>query len=242
MLIPLIDVIHLKKHYPRRNGFFAKANDPVRAVDGVDLQIFAGETVALVGESGSGKTTLAQCLFRITKPSAGGVRFQGEEVWKMSKNDLQRFRRQAQFIFQDADAALNPRLSVGRVIAEPLIAHGMLEKKKAHQRADELLRQVGLSEHHFSALPGELSGGQRHRVVIARALALQPKFLAADEPFSCLDVLAKSRLLDLFVALQKQFNLTYFFISHDLDLVRQICHRVFVMRQGKIVDVQNGPP
>jgi ABC-type glutathione transport system ATPase component len=160
----------------------------------------------------------------------------------MPKKDLQRFRRQAQVIFQDADAALNPRLSVGRVIAEPLIAHRMLEKKKAHQRAAELLRQVGLSEHYFSALPNELSCGQRHRVVIARALALQPKFLAADEPFSSLDVLAKSRLLDLFVALQKQFNLTYFFISHDLDLVRQICHRVFVMRQGKIVDVQTAPP
>jgi ABC-type glutathione transport system ATPase component len=160
----------------------------------------------------------------------------------MPKKDLQRFRRQAQFIFQDADAALNPRLSVGRVIAEPLIAHRLLEKKMAHQRADELLRQVGLSENHFSALPGELSCGQRHRVVIARALALQPKFLAADEPFSSLDVLAKSRLLDLFVTLQKQFNLTYFFISHDLELVRQICHRVFVMRQGKIVDAQTGPP
>jgi ABC-type glutathione transport system ATPase component len=242
MLQPLIDIFHLKKYYPRCNGLFNKSKEPVRAVDGVDLQIFSGETVALVGESGSGKTTLAQCLFRITKPSAGGIRFQGEEVWAMPKKDLQRFRRQAQVIFQDADAALNPRLSVGRVIAEPLIAHRMLEKKKAHQRAAELLRQVGLSEHYFSALPNELSCGQRHRVVIARALALQPKFLAADEPFSSLDVLAKSRLLDLFVALQKQFNLTYFFISHDLDLVRQICHRVFVMRQGKIVDVQTAPP
>jgi ABC-type glutathione transport system ATPase component len=231
---PLIDIIHLKKHHHRHNGVFAKSEEPVRAVDGVDLQIFPGETVALIGESGSGKTTLASCLFRIVKPTAGKIYFKGEEVWTLEGENLQRFRRQAQFIFQDAEAALDPRQTIGSAVAEPVIAHGLLEKKSARDRACELLQQVGLSERHFHSLPKELSSGQRHRAVIARALALQPKFIAADEPFSSLDVLAKSRLLDLFLSLQQQFELTFLIISHDLALVQKWCDRVVMMHAGRL--------
>jgi len=249
---PLVDIVQLKKYYPRRKDLFvpffgtpqngAKAPDGVRAVDEVSLQIFAGETVALIGESGSGKTTLAHCLFRLTQPTAGNILFRGREVWAMNRDELNEFRRQAQFIFQDAGAALNPRLTVGSVIAEPLIAHRVLEKKPAQHRGRELLQQVGLSEQHFNALPGELSSGQRHRVVIARALALQPQFIVADEPFSSLDVLNKSRLLDLFVSLQRQFELTYLLISHDLSFVNQWCNRIAIMHQGKIVETKTRKP
>jgi ABC-type glutathione transport system ATPase component len=236
---PLIDVLHLKKHYPRRNGLFHKSTEPVRAVDGVDLQIFPGETVALIGESGSGKTTLAHCLLRIVKPTAGKIYFKEEEVWALEGENLQRFRRQAQFIFQDAEAALDPRQTIGSAVAEPLIAHGLLEKKAAHDRARLLLQQAGLDQRHFEALPSELSSGQRHRAVIARALALQPKLIVADEPFSSLDVLAKSRLLDLFLSLQKRFELALLVISHDLALVREWCDRMLVMREGKIGEAQS---
>jgi ABC-type glutathione transport system ATPase component len=235
---PLIDILHLKKYYPRHNGVFAKSKEPVRAVDGADLQIFPGETVALLGASGSGKTTLAHCLFRLAEPTAGNVFFRGRDVWAMNREELKTFRRQAQFIFQDADAALNPRLTAGNAVAEPLIAHRQFERKPARQRALDLLHQVGLSEQHFHALPGELSCGQRHRVVIARALALQPKFIAADEPFAALDVLTKSRLLELFISLQHQFGLTCFIISHDLSLVKRWCNRIAVMQQGKIVEIK----
>ena len=243
---PLVDIVQLKKYHPRRSGLFvprfatpqngAVAPDEVRAVDEVSLQIFPGETVALIGESGSGKTTLAHCLFRLTPPTAGKILFRGRDVWAMPRDDLKEFRRQAQFIFQDAGAALNPHLTVGSAIAEPLIAHRVLAKKPAQQHARELLQQVGLSEQQFNALPGELSSGQRHRAVIARALALQPRFIVADEPFSSLDVLNKSRLLDLFIALQRQFALTFLFISHDLSLVHQWCNRIVIMHQGKIVE------
>jgi ABC-type glutathione transport system ATPase component len=234
---PLIDILHLKKHYPRRNGLFNKSSEPVRAVDDVSFQIFSGETVALIGESGSGKTTLAHCLLRLARPTAGSIRFENEEVWALQGENLRRFRRQAQFIFQDAEAALNPRRTAGSAIAEPLIAHGVLAKKGAHARSRALLQEAGLSERHFEALPSELSSGQRHRVVIARALALQPKLIVADEPFASLDVLAKSRLLDLFLSLQKQFDLTLLVISHDLALVRQWCSRAVMMRAGRIVEV-----
>ncbi len=233
---PLVNILDLKKHYPRRNGLCNKSKEPVRAVDGVDLQIFPGETVALIGESGSGKTTLAHCLFRIVEPTGGKIYFKGKEVGALEGENLQRFRRQAQFIFQDAEAALDPRQTIGSAVAEPLIAHGLLEKKSAQDRARELLQQVGLGERHANSLPRELSSGQRHRAVIARALALQPNFIAADEPFSSLDVLAKSRLLDLFRSLQQQFELTSLIISHDLALVRKWCDRVITMRAGRIVD------
>ncbi len=235
---PLIDILHLKKYYLRRHGFFTKSTEPVRAVDGVNLKIFLGETVALIGESGSGKTTLAHCLLRIVKPTAGKIYFRGEEVWALQGEKVQQFRRQAQFIFQDADAALNPRRTVGSAIAEPLIAHGLLAKKAAHERACTLLQQAGLDPQCADSLPSELSSGQRHRAVIARALALQPKLIVADEPFSSLDVLAKSRLLDLFLALQRQFDLTLLVISHDLALVQQWCDRVLIMRAGKIAEAQ----
>ncbi len=236
MPAPLVDIHGLSKCYARRNGVFAKSVAPVHAVQGVDLQILPGEKVALIGESGSGKTTLAHCLFRLTRPSAGKIYFQGQEVWAMKGEDLKNFRRQAQFIFQDAETALNPRLTIGDAIAEPCLVHRRLDKKKARHRALELLQHVGLSEYHSSALPRELSSGQRHRAVIARALALQPQFIAADEPFSSLDVLTKSRLLHLFDSLQRQFGLTYFFISHDLPLVAQWSHRLVVMHEGRIVE------
>lgn len=233
--LPLIEIVQLKKYYARRRGLFGDSSNPVRALDEVSLRIFPGETVALLGESGSGKTTLAHCLFRLAAPTAGKIFFEGRDVWAMKQEELQRFRRQAQFIFQDADAALNPRLTVGPAIAEPLLAHRLFGQKPARQRALELLQLVGLEEQHFHALPRELSYGQRHRAVIARALALEPKFIAADEPFSSLDVLTKSRLWDLFLSLQRQFGLTYFFISHDLALVQRFAHRVVRMQCGKIV-------
>ena len=238
---PLVDIVQLKKYYPRRKSLLPKTPEAVRAVDDASLQIFTGETVALLGESSSGKTTLAHCLFRLTPPTAGRILFHGREVWSMQRDDLKQFRRQAQFIFQDAGAALNPHLTVGSAIAEPLLAHCILEKKNAEQRTHELLQQVGLSAQHFDALPGELSSGQRHRVVIARALALQPKFIVADEPFSSLDVLNKSRLLDLFISLQHQLGLTCLFISHDLGLVKKFCNRFIVMHQGKVVDGHFNP-
>lgn len=239
---PLVEIIDLKKYYPCRHRFWSKPLAPVRAVDGVSLQIFPGETVALVGKSGSGKTTLMHCLFRIITPTAGRIFFNGADVWSLAGENLNRFRRQAQFIFQDAEAALNPRLPVGRAIAEPLLAHRLLERKTAFAQARALLHAVGLNECYCEALPGALSCGQRHRVVIARALALQPKFIVADEPFSSLDVLNKSRLLDLFISLRDQFSLTYFFISHDLSLVNQWCNRIAVMQEGKIVEIKARTP
>lgn len=242
---PLVDIIQLQKYYPRRKSltqFFqnwqnrAEANRGVQAINAVSLQIFPGESVALIGESGSGKTTLAHCMFRLTPPTSGKILFRDRDIWMMERAELLEFRRHAQFIFQDAGAALNPLLCVGSAITEPLQAHHMLEKKFALQRAYELLRQVGLSEQHVNARPSALSSGQRHRVVIARALALQPQFIVADEPFSALDVLNKSRLLDLFISLQRQLNLTCLFISHDLALVKKFCTRIIVMHQGKVVD------
>lgn len=234
MLAPLVDIRCLSKCYTRGNGIFAKSAVPVHAVQEADVQIFPGESVALIGESGSGKTTLAHCLFRLTRPTAGKIFFQGREVWAMQGEELMSFRRQAQFIFQDAEAALHPRLTIGNAIAEPCVAHRQLDKKQARQRTLDLLQQVGLHEAHYHALPGELSSGQRHRVIIARALALQPKFIAADEPFASLDLITKSRLIDLFAALQQQHRLTYFFISHDLPLVQHWCDRIILMQQGRV--------
>jgi peptide/nickel transport system ATP-binding protein len=230
---PLVEIVNLKKHFVR-SQLGAGTPERIRALDGANLQIFPGEIVGLAGESGSGKTTLLKCLFRITKLTSGQIFFMGKSISTFNSQNLLQFRRQAQLIFQNPDTALNPRLKIGNLIAEPLIAHRLSDRKSGLDCAREILDQVGLNAQLCKSYVAELSVGQRQRVLIARALILRPKLLAADEPFSNLDVLAKSRILDLLLTLKERFGLTYFLVSHDLRLIEDICDRIAVIRDGKI--------
>ncbi|MDO7848881.1 ABC transporter ATP-binding protein [Hymenobacter sp. M29] len=237
---PLLEVKNLQVYFPLRKGFFRRATDYVRAVDDVSFTLYPGETIGLVGESGCGKTTLGRALLRLTEPTAGSILFEGTDLAKLSSGDLRRRRRDLQLVFQDPYAALNPMLTVGEAIWEPMRVHnvgGTRQQQKA--KVLELLRTVGLRDEHFQRYPHEFSGGQRQRICIARALALQPKLIVCDESVSALDVSVQAQVLNLLNDLKREFGITYLFITHDLSVARFMSDRLLVMHQGRIVE--SGP-
>lgn len=234
--LPLLAVRDLVKHFPVRRGLLRRTVGAVRAVDGVTLEILAGETVGLVGESGSGKTTLARAVLRLDPPTAGGVRFDGVDLAQLPPGALRRTRRDLQMIFQDPFASLDPRMKVGRTVEEPLAVHGLGTAQERTLRVRELLDRVGLDPRFAARYPHELSGGQRQRVGIARALATAPRLIVADEPISALDVSIQAQIVNLMEDLKEEMGLTYLFIAHDLSMVRHVSHRVAVLYLGRLVE------
>lgn len=234
---PLVEIKNLKKYFPITRGLiFQRETGAVKAVDGVNLSIKKGETLGLVGESGCGKSTTGRTILQLQKPTAGEVWFDGRNLVNLKGEELRRMRRRFQMIFQDPYASLNPRMTVGSIVAEPLTVHNIAHGREAQDRVEELLRVVGLDPYFVSRYPHEFSGGQRQRVGIARALAVNPDFIVCDEPISALDVSIRAQILNLLEHLQEQFSLTYLFIAHDLAVVRHISDRVAVMYLGKIVE------
>ncbi|SER46862.1 ABC transporter ATP-binding protein [Pedobacter rhizosphaerae] len=235
---PLLSIKNLCKWYPINNSLFGKPKDFVKAVDDLTFEVYPGETLGLVGESGCGKTTLGRTILRLIEPTSGQIYFIGEDITHIGKTALRNLRKDIQIIFQDPYASLNPRISVGQSIMEPLIVHQLYPNDTIRkEKVLALLDKVGLKEEHFNRYPHELSGGQRQRVVIARALALQPKFIICDESVSALDVSVQAQVLNLLKDLQKEFGLTYIFISHDLAVVKHISDRIIVMNKGKIEEL-----
>lgn len=234
---PLLRVENLQVYFPVTKGIFGKVVDYVKAVDNVSFTLYPGETVGLVGESGSGKTTTGRAILRLIEPTGGRVVFMGKEVTELSAEELRRLRRHMQIIFQDPYSSLNPRLTVGTALTEPLLFHKIAQNpKEAKEKAIELLEKVGLEADHFYRYPHEFSGGQRQRIAIARALAVQPKFIICDESVSALDVSVQAQVLNLLLDLQEQFGLAYLFISHDLSVVKFMSDRLLVMNQGQVVE------
>ncbi len=234
--MPLLEVRHLSKDFSRRKGLFGKGAT-VHAVDDVSFSIDKGETFGLVGESGSGKTTTGRCILRLIEPSAGEVLFDGRDVLKLSRGDLRRARRDMQIVFQDPYSSLNPRMRVADIVEEPLIIHKLGSKPERRERVKQLFGLVGLNPDHLLRYPHEFSGGQRQRIGLARALALNPSLIIADEPVSALDVSVQAQVVNLLMELQERLKLTYLFIAHDLRLVQHICNRVAVMYLGRIVEM-----
>jgi oligopeptide/dipeptide ABC transporter ATP-binding protein len=236
---PLVEVRDLVKHFPLTRGvIFQKQVAAVRAVDGVTFEVRRGQTFGLVGETGCGKSTTARLLVKLLEPTGGSIHFEGEDVTGIEGERLQRFRRDVQMIFQDPYSALNPRKTVGSIVAEPLEIHRLASGREERKRAVKgLMEQVGLNPEHYNRYPHEFSGGQRQRIGIARALALRPKLIVADEPVSALDVSIQSQILNLLRRLQRELDLTLVLISHDLAVIRHMCERVAVMYLGKIVEL-----
>jgi len=232
----LLEVRDLKVHFPIKGGLFSRTVGYVHAVDGVSFEIKAGETLGLVGESGCGKTTTGRAVLRLVEPTGGSIRFEGQDLLKLNKQQMRAMRREMQIIFQDPYGSLNPRMSVGEIIAEPLIIHGIGTPREREARVRQLLEVVGLASYHMRRFPHEFSGGQRQRIGIARALALNPKLIVADEPVSALDVSIQSQILNLLEQLQEEFKLTYLFIAHGLNVIRHISDRVGVMYLGVMVE------
>lgn len=233
----LIEVKGLKKYFPIKGGFFNKTVKHVKAVDNIDFFIKKGETLGIVGESGCGKSTTGRAILRLHEPSAGEINFEGTDLMKLEHEALRKKRRDMQLIFQDPYSSLNPRLTVGDIIGEPIEIHEKLPSKQKLERVKELLDLVGLSPYHVRRYPHEFSGGQRQRIGIARAIALNPKFIVADEAVSALDVSIQAQVINLFQELQQKLDLTYMFISHDLSVVKHISDRIAVMYLGKIVEM-----
>jgi oligopeptide transport system ATP-binding protein len=234
--MPLLEVRHLSKQFSRKNGLFGKPG-VVHAVDDVSFSIEKGETFGLVGESGSGKTTTGRCILRLIEPTGGEVIFDGRDVLKLSRGDLRRARRDMQIVFQDPYSSLNPRMRVAEIVEEPLVIHKLGSTAERRARVMELFELVGLNPDHLARYPHEFSGGQRQRIGVARALALNPSLIIADEPVSALDVSVQAQVVNLLMDLQARLKLTYLFIAHDLRLVEHICGRVAVMYLGRIVEM-----
>ena len=233
----LVEVRNLKKHFPITSGIFSKISGHVRAVDGVSLTIREGETLGLVGESGCGKTTAGRSILRLIEPTEGQVRFDGTDVLGLSRKGLRAIRRQMQIIFQDPYSSLNPRMTVGGMLSEALKIHKLARGRSLRTRISELLDMVGLRPDYARRYPHEFSGGQRQRIGIARALAVNPRFIVADEPVSALDVSIQAQIINLLQDLQDRLGLTYLFVAHDLSVVRHISDRVAVMYLGRIVEI-----
>jgi oligopeptide transport system ATP-binding protein len=234
----LLKVRNLKKYFPINSGFLIqRQTGAVKAVDGLDFDVFQGETLGLVGESGCGKSTTGRTILQLYRPTEGTVDFEGKDLAKMQGEELRKMRRKMQMIFQDPYASLNPRMTVGRIIAEPLEVHNVGTPKERTDRVQYLLERVGLNPYYVNRYPHEFSGGQRQRIGIARALALNPTLIVADEPISALDVSIQAQVVNLLQDLQEELGLTYLFIAHDLSMVRHLCDRVAVMYLGKIVEL-----
>ena len=235
---PLLDVKNLVMHFPLTQGIiFQRKVGAVQAVDGVSFSVKRGETLGLVGESGCGKSTTGRAILQLYKPTAGEVNFNGRDLTKLDGGDMRKMRRHLQMIFQDPYASLNPRMTVGNIVSEPMQIHKLVPKRERTERVQELLQTVGLNPYFANRYPHEFSGGQRQRIGIARALAANPDFIVADEPVSALDVSIQAQIVNLMEDLQDQFGLTYLFIAHDLSVVRHISDRVAVMYLGKIVEL-----
>jgi len=233
----LLEVKKLKKYFPINGGVLGKKVGEVKAVDDVSFEVMEGEILGIVGESGCGKSTTGKSILRLIEPSEGTVKFKGQDITKLNKEDMRKLRQNMQIIFQDPYASLNPRHTVEKIIGEPLLVHGVTNKDERKERVKELLEVVGLSSHHASRYPHQFSGGQRQRIGIARALANNPKLIICDEPVSALDVSVQSQILNLMEQLRDEFNLTYIFIAHDLSVVKHISDRVGVMYLGRVVEL-----
>lgn len=236
----MLDVRDLKMHFPLTQGIIVqRVVGYVRAVDGISFSIERGKTMGLVGESGSGKTTIGRTIVRLYKPTAGEMIFEGQDLAKLQGEALRQMRRKVQMIFQDPFASLNPRYTIGSLVSEPMNVYRVASAKEIRERTEELLHIVGLRPEYIDRYPHEFSGGQRQRIAVARALAINPEFVIADEPVSALDVSIRAQVLNLLQRLQQQFNLTYLFVSHDLSVVRHVADRIAVMYLGKIVELSD---
>jgi len=234
---PLLETREVVKHYPVTGGVLLRQIAAVRAVDGVSLSILSGETLGLVGESGCGKSTLGRLILRLEEPTRGDILFQGQSILGYDPKKMRELRREMQIIFQDPFSSLNPRKSVAHIVGEPLLVHGMTQRREREARVLELLEVVGLKREHMRRYPHQFSGGQRQRIGVARALALNPKLIICDEAVSALDVSIRGQVINLLQDLQEEFGLTYLFISHDLSVVEHISDRVAVMYLGKLVEL-----